>query len=160
MSEPSPLALRCLVAGVAYAACSAVLLLRAPAPQLGRRFAALALLLYAADQLAYFGAGFAAGPRQLRLLPVLMSIDLVATAVIGIALVTWLLEGERERLLRAAELARQRGRAQECVYRDLRGRAGPCAGCRSCSARSTTASPRCCRRATSTSPCSTARAAC
>jgi PAS domain S-box-containing protein len=117
VSEPSPLALRCLVAGVAYAACSAVLLLRAPAPRLGRRFAALALLLYAADQLAYFGVGFAAGPRQLRLLPVLMSVDLVATAVIGIALVTWLLEGEGERLLRAAELARQRGRAQECVYR-------------------------------------------
>ena len=44
-------------------------------------------------------------------------VDFVSIAVIGVALVAWLLEGERQRLLRAAELARQRGRAQDCVYR-------------------------------------------
>ncbi len=44
-------------------------------------------------------------------------VDLVATAVIGLALVAWLLEGERERQLHAAELARRRERAQACAYR-------------------------------------------
>ena len=115
--EPSPLGLRCFVAGLAYLGAAAALLARSRQAVLGRRVAGAALVLYAADQFAYFAIGFARTTTQLRLLPVLMSVDLVAIAVIGIALVAWLLEGERERLLRAAELARQRGRAQECVYR-------------------------------------------
>ena len=46
-----------------------------------------------------------------------MSFDLLATAVIGLALVAWPLEGERERQRQAAELARRRERAQACAYR-------------------------------------------
>jgi len=46
-----------------------------------------------------------------------MSFDLLATAVIGIALVVWLLEDERERQVHAAELAKRRERAQASVYR-------------------------------------------
>jgi PAS domain S-box-containing protein len=117
MRAPSPLGVRCLVAGLAYLGSAIALLSRSRRWEFGRTFAAGALLLYGADQFAYFAMGFAAREAQLALLPLLMSVDLVATAVIGVALVAWLLEGERERLLRAAELARQRGRAQECVYR-------------------------------------------
>ncbi len=88
-----------------------------PPTRVGAAFAGGALLLYGADQLAYFGLGFLPPGSQLRRLPLLMSFDLLATAVIGIALVAWLLEGERERQVRAAELARRRERAQACAYR-------------------------------------------
>jgi PAS domain S-box-containing protein len=46
-----------------------------------------------------------------------ITFDLLATSVIGFALVAWLLEGERERQVHAVELARRRERAQSCVYR-------------------------------------------
>jgi PAS domain S-box-containing protein len=61
--------------------------------------------------------GYAPTGSQLARLPLLMSFDFLATAVIGIALVSWLLQGERERLRSAWELARSREKAQECVYR-------------------------------------------
>ncbi len=118
MSRPSPIMLRCLVAGLAYlAAALAIFARRQPAARVGRSFAGLALLVYAADQLAYFAVGFVPHERQLQPLLMLMSFDLVATAVIGLALVAWPLEGERERQLQAAELARRRERAQACAYR-------------------------------------------
>jgi PAS domain S-box-containing protein len=46
-----------------------------------------------------------------------MTFDLLATSILGLALVAWLLEGEREKQVRAAELARRRERAQACAYR-------------------------------------------
>ena len=117
-SAPSAVGVRCLVAGVAYlAGAAAVLTRRAPPTRVGGDFAGLALLLYGADQLAYFALSLLPRARQIGRLPLLMSFDLLATAVIGIALVAWLLEGERERQVRAAELARRRERAQACVYR-------------------------------------------
>jgi hypothetical protein len=114
---PSAIGLRCLVAGVAYVSVAAAVLARRPPTRVGAAFAGGALLLYGADQLAYFGLGFLPPASQLRRLPLLMSFDLLATAVIGIALVAWLLEGERERQVHAVELARRRERAQACVYR-------------------------------------------
>jgi len=118
LSRPSPVGLRCLVAGLAYlAAAVAILARRQPGARLGRTFAGLALLVYAADQLAYFAIGFVPQDRQLQPLLVLMSFDLLATAVIGLALVAWPLEGERERQRQVADLARRRERAQACAYR-------------------------------------------
>ncbi len=53
--------LRCLVAAVAYlAAAAAILARRRPLARVGGTFAALALALYAADQLAYFALSFGA----------------------------------------------------------------------------------------------------
>ena len=115
---PSPVGLRCLVAGVAYlGAAAAVLARRRPLARVGGAFAGLALVLYGADQLAYFGLDFLPPTVLLRRLPLLMSFDLLATAVIGIALVVWLLEEERERQVHAVGLAKRRERAQACVYR-------------------------------------------
>jgi len=118
MTAPSAIGLRCLVAGVVYlAAAAAILARRRPLARVGSTFAGLALGLYAADQMAYFGLSL--GPRggQLARVPLLMTFDLLATAVIGLALVAWLLEGERERQVHAVELARRRERAQACAYR-------------------------------------------
>ena len=118
MSRPSPVGVRCLVAGLAYlAAAAAILARRQPGARLGRTFAGLALVVYAADQLAYFAIGFVPQGRQLQPLLVLMSFDLLATAVIGLALVAWPLEGEHERQRQVADLARRRERAQACAYR-------------------------------------------
>ena len=118
LATPTPRGLRCLVAAVAYVLAAAILLSRRrPLARVGASFAGLALLLYGAAQLAYFGLGFLPPGRQLNWLPFLMTFDLLATSVIGLALVAWLLEGERERQLVAAELARRRERAQACAYR-------------------------------------------
>ena len=115
---PSALGLRCLVAGLAYSATAvAVFARRRPGARVGSSFAGLALLLYGADQLAYFALGFVPPAQQIGRLPLLMTFDLLATAVLGLALVVWLLERESERKVRAAELARRRERAQACVYR-------------------------------------------
>jgi PAS domain S-box-containing protein len=117
-TAPSAIALRCLVAGVAYLAAAAVILARRrPLARVASTFGGLALVLYAADQLAYFALSF--GPRggQVLRLPLLMTFDLLATAVLGLALVAWLLEGEREKQVHAADLARRRERAQACAYR-------------------------------------------
>ena len=118
IAAPSAIGLRCLVAGLAYmAAAAAILARRRPLARVGSTFAGLALVLYAADQLAYFGLSF--GPRggQVSRLPLLMTFDLLATAVLGLALVAWLLEREREKQVHAADVARRRERAQACAYR-------------------------------------------
>jgi PAS domain S-box-containing protein len=118
LASSSGVVVRCFAGGVAYlAAAGLVLATRRSAMTPGRLFAGLALVLYAADQFAYFALGLS--PLQTRLTPVLMlmAFDLLATAVIGLALVAWPLEGERERQRQAAELARRRERAQACAYR-------------------------------------------
>ncbi len=112
----APFRLRCLVAAVAYLGGVATIMLRSRAPSLGRGFTGLALLLYAADQSAYFVLSFRTRGEQVQTLPLLMAFDLVATAGIGLALVVWLLEGERARVERAGELAERRERVQACVY--------------------------------------------
>ena len=118
ITAPSAIGLRCLVAGVAYlAAAAAILARRRPLARVGSTFAGLALVLYAADQLAYFALSFGARGSQLSRVPLLMTFDLLGTAVLGLALVAWLLEGEREKQVHAAELARRRERAQACAYR-------------------------------------------
>ncbi|HSD25948.1 MAG TPA: PAS domain S-box protein, partial [Vicinamibacteria bacterium] len=118
MTAPSAVGIRCLLAGLAYLAAAAVVLARRRLRAgVGSAFAGIALVLYGADQLAYFSLSFVPRGRQLIRLPLLMSFDLLATAVIGVALVAWLLEGGRERLVHAVELTRRRERAQACVYR-------------------------------------------
>jgi two-component system cell cycle sensor histidine kinase/response regulator CckA len=117
VAAPSAVGIRCLVAGLAYVAAAAILARRRPRAGIGSAFAAFALILYAADQLSYFSLSFAPRAGQLTRLPLLMSFDLLATAVIGIALVVWLLEEERARQVHAVELAKRRERAQACVYR-------------------------------------------
>ncbi len=115
---PSAVGLRCLVAGLAYlAAAVAILVRRLPPARVGRTATGLALLLYAGDQLAYFGLGFGARGDRLSRLPLLMTFDILATAVLGLAVVAWLLEDEREKQVRAAAVARRRERAQACAYR-------------------------------------------
>jgi two-component system cell cycle sensor histidine kinase/response regulator CckA len=117
VTAPSAVGVRCLAAGLAYVVAALVLARRRSRPGVGSAFAAFALVLYGADQLSYFSLSFAPRGTQLARLPLLMSFDLLATAVIGIALVVWLLEEERARQVHAVELAKRRERAQACVYR-------------------------------------------
>ncbi len=117
VTAPSAVGIRCLVAGLAYVAAAVILARRRSRAGVGSAFAAFALVLYGADQLSYFSLSFAPRGSQLTRLPLLMSFDLLATAVIGIALVVWLLEEERERQVHAVELAKRRERAQACAYR-------------------------------------------
>jgi PAS domain S-box-containing protein len=114
-ATPPLLSLRGIVAGVAFLAGAATIVLRSRRLTLGRGLAGLALVLYAADQLA-LAASFWQGGTRLQMLPLVLSFDVVAVATIGIALVVWLLEGERERLERAGALARRREQVQACVY--------------------------------------------
>jgi PAS domain S-box-containing protein len=117
VTAPSPIGLRCLVAGVAYLSAAVLLARRRPQARVAGAFAGFALIVYGADQLAYFSLSFLPAARRAHQLPFLMAFDLLATAVVGIALVAWLLEGESERQVRAAGLARRREKAQACVYR-------------------------------------------
>jgi PAS domain S-box-containing protein len=118
MTAPSAVGFRCLVAGVAYATVATMIFARRrPHAGVGSAFAAFALLLYGADQVSYFALSFATRGSQVMRLPLLMAFDLLATALIGIALVAWLLERERERQAHAADLARRTERAQVCAYR-------------------------------------------
>jgi PAS domain S-box-containing protein len=117
VTAPTMTGVRCLVAGIAYCVAAALLLRRRDRARLGPTFAGLALVLHAFDQLGYFALGFAAPVTQLHRLPLLVSLDLVSTAIVGIALVAWLLQGESQRVLHAWDLAGSRERAQECVYR-------------------------------------------
>src|SRR5512139_687483 len=114
-TAPSPRGVRCLVAGLAYLFAASSLLPRGGGPAVGRSFARLALALWAANQFLYFGLTFL--PRSGAVYALLSTFDLVSTAVIGLALVAWLLEGESERRVRAVELAGRDERAQACVYR-------------------------------------------
>ena len=106
------------MAGLAYLFAAVWILGRGASPaSIGRRLARFALVLYAVDQFAYFSLTFLLGSRQEHLRTLLAAFDVVATAVIGLALVAWLLEGEREKQVQAADLARRRERAQACAYR-------------------------------------------
>ncbi|MFN8091568.1 MAG: PAS domain-containing protein [Vicinamibacteria bacterium] len=116
-TRPSMVGLRCGLAAFAFAAAAVALVRRSEPLALGPAFAGLALGLYAADQGVYFVLGFVPAAMQLTRLPIVLAFDLLATAVAGVALVTWLLQVERERLRLAWELARGRERAQERVYR-------------------------------------------
>jgi len=117
ITAPSPFAIRSLLAGLAYLFSAALAVRRQPGSSIGRAATRLALVLYAADQFAYCFVSFLSRPEQQVWIVMLTVFDTLATAVIGMALVAWLLEGERERQQRAGELAARRRRAQECVYR-------------------------------------------
>jgi PAS domain S-box-containing protein len=118
MARPSAIGLRCLAASLGYlAAAGDVLGAGRPLTGVGRRLMPFALLVYASAQLAFFGLGFVPRGEQAPLLPLLMTFDLLSQSLIGLALVAWLLEGERERQVKAIALTRRKERAQACVYR-------------------------------------------
>jgi two-component system cell cycle sensor histidine kinase/response regulator CckA len=114
----SAFGVRCLVAGLAYFATAVALLWSGRASGgIGRRFMGVSLVAWAANQLTYAGLGFLPSSWQVGALTLLGSFDLLAQAAIGLALVTWLLEGEREDLARAVEVTQGQARVQACVYR-------------------------------------------
>jgi signal transduction histidine kinase len=98
------------LAGIAYLV-AAGLLLRVPrhAGSLGRRLMAGALLAFGAQQLQNFAqyAGLVSDP-WLSLVAAI--VDLVVQGVMGVAMIVWLLEEERQRVVRSSQ-------AQRCVYR-------------------------------------------
>jgi len=120
---------------------------RTPTP-IGRGFVKFALTMWAADQLAYFGLSFLPR-REQELLTPLSAFDVVSTAIIGIALVAWLLEASASgRCIRGARAPARA--AQACVYR-ISEAAARCGTSPRFSARSTRAWATCCPPATSTS---------
>jgi PAS domain S-box-containing protein len=114
----SPLPVRCLVAGLAYLATAGALLwISRSSRRIGPRFMGLALVAWALNQFSYLALVFLPASLQVDALAHLGTFDFVAQAVIGLALVTWLLEGEREDLARAVDVTQVQARAQACVYR-------------------------------------------
>jgi PAS domain S-box-containing protein len=112
-------AVRSLVASGACAlAAIAVLWPAGHRPQtFGRRLMNLALAGYAANQLAYFVLAVGPGPAPLTGMATVGFFDILAQALIALAIVIWLLEDEREKTLEALQEARRKERAQACVYR-------------------------------------------
>jgi PAS domain S-box-containing protein len=111
------LSLRWLIAGSAYlAAAVAVLWSSGSRPaRFGRRFMGVALVGYAIEQLAYLFLSLRTGPVHEYIL--VGTFDIVAQAALGLAIVVWLLEDERERVVRAVDDTQRRQKAQACVYR-------------------------------------------
>ncbi len=90
VAAPTAAGVRCLVAGVAYVLAAAVLL-RGSERSIGRSSARLALSLYAADQFVYFALSFVSSRAKDEWIALVTVFDVLATAVIGVALVAWLL---------------------------------------------------------------------
>ena len=112
------LGLRWLFAGLAYLIAAVSLLWgggRRPAA-FGRNFMAAALALCGVEQGGYLALALrrGSGPEPFALMGI---IDLAAMAGLGLAVVIWLLEDERERVLHAVAETERRQRAQACVYR-------------------------------------------
>ena len=76
-----------------------------------------ALVGYAANETAYFGLTVRAGPVPYADLVMVGMFDILAQALIALAIGIWLLEEEREQALDTVEERRRRERAQACVYR-------------------------------------------
>jgi two-component system cell cycle sensor histidine kinase/response regulator CckA len=112
------LGLRSLSACVAYLAAAAWMLRpRRRQAGLGRRFMAGALVVYSLDQAAYLYLSLAGTGGMAFALVGPGTLDIVTQAVLGVAVVVWLLEDERERVVRAVDETARRQRAQACVYR-------------------------------------------
>jgi hypothetical protein len=110
---------RSLVAAVAYVVATAALLQptgRRPRT-FGRRLMALALIGYSVNQSAYFLLTVVAGPMPIVGLATVGMFDLLAQALLALAIVIWLLEDERADALAAVGERERRERAQACVYR-------------------------------------------
>jgi PAS domain S-box-containing protein len=78
---------------------------------------ALALVGYSLNQSAYFLLTVVPGPMPIVGLVTVGMFDLPAQALLALAIVTWLLEDEREDALAAVSERERRERAQACVYR-------------------------------------------
>jgi PAS domain S-box-containing protein len=110
---------RSLVAAVAYVVATAALLQptgRRPRT-FGRRLMALALIGYGVNQSAYFLLTVGTGPMPIVGLATVGMFDLLAQALLALAIVIWLLEDERADALAAVGERERRERAQACVYR-------------------------------------------
>jgi diguanylate cyclase (GGDEF)-like protein len=94
------LGLRSLVLGVASLAAGYVVLrLRTAGTELGRRLVGAAFLLYAIEHFLYLGMGFSRGTYIVYL----GLFGFILQSVMGLGMVVWLLEEERERVVRASE---------------------------------------------------------
>ena len=94
------LGLRSLVLGAASIAASYVVFrLRTAGTELGRRLVGAAFLLYAVEHFLYLGMGFSRGTYIVYL----GLFGFMLQSVMGLGMVVWLLEEERERVVRASE---------------------------------------------------------
>ena len=145
---------------VAYlAAAVAILARRRPLARVGSTFAGLALVLYAADQLAYFALGFVAPGGPARAAPVPDDVRHPRRPRSS-GSPSW---PGSSRASARSRCTRPSSRGAASARRPAptasprpRGRSGTC---RRCSARSTRAWATCCPRGTSTSPSTTGRRA-
>jgi PAS domain S-box-containing protein len=111
------LSVRWSIAGTAYLAGAVAILWSAgsrPAT-FGRRFMGIALGGYGLEQFAYVALSLGSG--AVRGYVLVGTFDIVAQAFLALAVVVWLLEDERERVIRAIRETHRRQRAQACVYR-------------------------------------------
>jgi PAS domain S-box-containing protein len=110
---------RSLLAAVAYGVAAMAVL--SPAGRrpgtFGRRLMGFALVGYAANETSYFVLTVRAGPVPYGDLVMVGMFDILAQALIALAIGIWLLEDEREQALDTLEERRRRERAQACVYR-------------------------------------------
>ena len=94
------LGLRSLVLGAASLAAGYVVLrLRTAGTELGRRLVGAAFLLYAIEHFLYLGMGFS----RATYIVYLGLFGFILQSVMGLGMVVWLLEEERERVVRASE---------------------------------------------------------
>jgi PAS domain S-box-containing protein len=123
IGQPAPplprVGVRSLVAAVAYlAAAGAVLWPAGPRPRaLGRRLMAVALTGYAANQAGYAALILRPGPPAYAGLVTVGMFDILAQALLALAIVVWLLEDEREEAVGAVFERERKKLAQACVYR-------------------------------------------
>jgi PAS domain S-box-containing protein len=115
----SRLGLRSVTACVAYLAAAAWILRSGGRRHagLGRRFMVGALVVYSLDQAVYTSLSLGGGRGFATSLLGAGVLDIATQAVLGLAVVVWLLEDERERVVRAVDETARRQKAQACVYR-------------------------------------------
>jgi len=113
------LGMRWLLATTAYllAAVSLLWFARRRPAAFGRNLMGVALTGCALDQGAYLALALRPGPSSPAPFALMGIFDLAAMAGLGLAVVIWLLEDERERVLHAVAETEHRQRAQGCVYR-------------------------------------------
>jgi diguanylate cyclase (GGDEF)-like protein len=107
--------LKCLVLGIAFGAAAwGVWRSRSRAHGLGRRMMSGAFLLYGLHQLHYLGIllSQAAGLRSMNYAAYLAPFDFLFQTLIGVGMVIWLLEDERQRVLAAS------ARIEHLAYHD------------------------------------------
>ena len=113
------LGIRWLFASAAYLAAALGVLwsARRRSVAFGCNMMGVALAACGLDQAAYLVLVLLPGPTRTAQFGLMGIFDLAAMAALGLAVVIWLLEDERERMLHAVQETERRQRAQTCVYR-------------------------------------------